>query len=58
MAFGIIFLIYNFVRTLAVIFELCLNKEEVFNNKNLFINIKNDFENEENEDDIKSEEKK
>ena len=58
MAFGIIFLIYNFIRTIAVIFELCLNKEEAFNNKNLFDNIKNDFENEENEDDIKSEEKK
>ena len=58
MAFGIIYLIYNFIRTLAILFELCLNKEESFNNQSLFNNIIRDFENEENDEDIRSEEKK
>ena len=58
MAFGIIYLIYNFIRTLAILFELCLNKEESFNNESLFNNIIRDFENEENDEDIRSEEKK
>ena len=57
MAFGIIYLIYNFVRTLAVTFELCLKKEEAFDNDSLFKNIIKDFDNEEVEDDLKSEEK-
>ena len=57
MAFGIIYLIYNFIRTLAIVFELCFNKEEAFNNESLYNNIKRDL-NEENEDDIKSEEQK
>ena len=57
LAFGIIYLIYNFIRTLAIVFELCFNKEEAFNNESLYNNIKRDL-NEENEDDIRSEEKK
>ena len=57
MAFGIIYLIYNFIRTLAVLFEMFLKKEEAFNNESLFNNIKSDFENGEDEGDLKSEEK-
>jgi hypothetical protein len=57
MAFGIIYLIYNFIRTLAVLFEIFLKKEEAFNNESLFNNIKRDFENGEDDVDLKSEEK-
>ena len=57
MAFGIIYLIYNFIRTLAILFEMFLKKEEAFNNESLFNNIKSDFENGEDEGDLKSEEK-
>ena len=43
LAFGIIYLIYNFIRTLAIVFELCFNKEEAFNNESLYNNIKRDL---------------
>ena len=55
MAFGIIYLIYNFIRTLAIVFEICLKKEETFNNASLFNNIKRDFENDGNDGDLNSE---
>ena len=54
MAFGIIYLVYNFVRSLAIIMEICFKKEETFNNQNLIINIKKDL-NEKEDSDIHSE---
>ena len=57
MAFGIIYLVYNFVRTLAITFEICFKKEEAFKNQSLMNNIKKDLEDGENEDDNRSEEK-
>ena len=57
MALGIIYLVYNFVRTLAIIFEICFKKEEAFKNQNLMNNIKTDLEEGPVEDDNKSEEK-
>lgn len=56
MAFGIIYLIYNFVRSLAVIFEICFKKEEAFDNENMKKNIIKDLEEKGEEGDIYSEE--
>ena len=56
MAFGIIYLIYNFVRTLAIIFEFFFKKEEAFDNENLKNNIKDDFNEIGEEGDINSDE--
>ena len=39
MAFDIIYLIYNFVTSLAVVFEICFNKKEDFVNENMKRNI-------------------
>ena len=49
MAFGIIFLVYNFVRTMAVIIKYC-HKEENFINEKLSEKIKNQLNGEEYED--------
>ena len=54
MAFGIIYLVYNFVRSLAIIMEICFKKEETFNNQNLIKNIQKDL-NEKEDSDIHSE---
>ena len=56
MAFGIIYLVYNFVRSLAVIFEICFKKEEAFDNENMKKNIVKDLEEKGEEGDIYSEE--
>jgi hypothetical protein len=55
MAFGIIYLVYNFVRSLAVVFEVCFKKEEVFENENLKKNIITDLNEKGEEGDIYSE---
>ena len=56
MAFGIIYLIFNFFRTLAIIFEICFKKEESFENKTLMDNIKYDLNNEVEEEEINNQE--
>ena len=50
MAFGIIYLVYNFIRTLAVVIEICFNKEESFSNKSLLGKIKSELNKDEVED--------
>ena len=54
MTFEIIYLVYNFVRSLAIIMEICFKKEETFNNQNLIKNIQNDL-NEKEDNDMHSE---
>ena len=55
MTFGIIYLVYNFVRSLAIIMEICFKKEETFNNRNLIKNILHDLNEKEDISDIHSE---
>ena len=44
MGFGIIYLVYNFIRSLAIVLEICFKKEETFTNQSLLNNIKDDLE--------------
>ena len=55
MTFGIIYLVYNFTRSLAIIMEICFKKEETFNNRNLIKNILHDLNEKEDISDIHSE---
>ena len=55
MTFGIIYLVYNFLRSLAIIMEICFKKEETFNNRNLIKNILHDLNEKEDISDIHSE---
>ena len=58
MGFAILFLIYSFFRTLAIIINLVCNKEESFINDKLLLKIKNVLNNEEiDNEDVASEEK-
>ena len=50
MAFGIIYLVYNFIRTLAVVIEICFNKEESFSNKSLLGKIKGELNKDEEDE--------
>ena len=51
MGFGIIYLVYNFIRSLAIVLEICFKKEETFTNQSLLNNIKNDLEGKEEKKD-------
>ena len=58
MGLAILFLIYSFFRTLAIIINLVCNKEESFINEKLLLKIKNVLNNEEiDNEDVASEEK-
>lgn len=50
MGFGIMFLIYNFFRTLGITIKMSCNKEESFDNKTLCSNIKQRLEKDENDE--------
>ncbi len=59
MGFGILFFIYSFFRTMAIIMKLVCNKEEYLENKKVLNNIKIKLNEEvEDNEDIASEEKK
>ena len=62
MGFGIMFLIYSFFRTLAIIVKMTCNKEESFDNKKLCSNIKEKLEKDEidvnQEEEVNNEQKK
>ena len=56
MGFGIIYLVYNFIRSLAIVLEICFKKEETFTNQSLLNNIKDDLEGKEERKDSHDEE--
>ena len=56
MGFGIIYLVYNFIRSLAIVLEICFKKEETFTNQSLLNNIKDDLEGKEERKDSDDEE--
>ena len=59
MGFAIIYLIFNFLRTLAIIIEISFKKEESFDSQALMENIKDDLNNEvEGEVEVEEEDKK
>ena len=58
MAFGIMFLVYNFFRTIAILIKLMCKKEESFNNPKLNEKIKDTLNKNVGEEDMESEEKK